>query len=105
MTDNDRQQTIEELESQIDILEAENNRLVERAEEVLLLGMVAEASSSMDQPADIFADTLERISLLKAYPIALFVKFWKTESPFYVHMLHFAKITLKKIVFLSHQKS
>ena len=72
MTDNDRQQTIEELESQIDILEAENNRLVERAEEVLLLGMVAEASSSMDQPADIFADTLERISLLKGISYSAF---------------------------------
>jgi len=56
------------LEAKIRILEEENELLAERSEEVLLLGLVAENISSLEESNDIIAYVLERISVLKDVP-------------------------------------
>ncbi len=56
------------LEERIKILETENQMLVERSEDVFLLGTVIESISHADDSIGIMENTLERISLLKDIP-------------------------------------
>jgi PAS domain S-box-containing protein len=56
------------LEERIKILELENQMLVERSEDVFLLGTVIESISRADDSIGIMENTLERISLLKDIP-------------------------------------
>jgi PAS domain S-box-containing protein len=56
------------LEERIKILELENQMLVERSEDVFLLGTVIESISNAGDSAGIMENTLERISLLKDIP-------------------------------------
>ncbi len=65
------QNRCQELQARIQALEAENERLAERAEEILLLGLVAEQLSAQDNQQSILANTLERIALLKDIPCCL----------------------------------
>lgn len=57
-----------ELEAKISVLEDENERLAERAEEILLLGLVGESVSHLDEAKDVLENVLERISVLKDIP-------------------------------------
>ncbi len=77
---NDNEQYLRELEAKIQILEAENERLIEHNEEILLLGLVAESISAQEQPGSILAYTLERISLLKNVAYCAFCELLDDEA-------------------------
>ncbi len=68
MTENDAQSNIETLRHSIKVLEEENAQLSERAEESLLLGLVAETIQQHNNPVDILEHVLERISIVKDIP-------------------------------------
>ncbi len=59
---------IEVLQATIAVLEQENSQLSERAEDAMLLGLVAEAIQGMKDPLDVLTNVLERASILKNYP-------------------------------------
>jgi len=63
---------IQELEARIKVLEAENDLLAEKAEELLLLGSVAENISTLGQPNEVLINTLERICLIEGVPYSAF---------------------------------
>jgi len=56
------------LQRTIAVLEEENAQLSERAEDAMLLGLVAEAIQGLDDPLDVLGHALERISILKDLP-------------------------------------
>lgn len=60
----------EELEEQVRILQAENERLAARAEDTLLLSLIAEAIDPAVTPLQVLEHGLERISMLKDIPYA-----------------------------------
>jgi PAS domain S-box-containing protein len=62
------------LEKKLADLQGENEILIERAEDILLLGLVAEAISHQIEPEDIMATVLERISILKDVPYCALVQ-------------------------------
>ena len=62
------------LEKRVADLRGENEILIERAEDILLLGLVAEAISQQIEPEDIMATVLERISILKDVPYCALVQ-------------------------------
>ena len=66
--DSDYQGKIDALQHTIDVLEAENAQLSERAEEAMLLGLVAETLQSLTDPVEIVDSVLERVSILKHIP-------------------------------------
>ncbi len=68
VTDNDHRSEIETLKHAIAVLEEENAQLSERAEESLLLGLVAETIQQRTDPVDILECVLERVSILKNLP-------------------------------------
>ncbi|MDP3480746.1 MAG: ATP-binding protein, partial [Desulfoprunum sp.] len=53
------------LRATIAVLEEENSQLSERAEDAMLLGLVAAAIQGLDNPVEIIGQVLERISILK----------------------------------------
>jgi PAS domain S-box-containing protein len=59
---------LEKLQEKIRILEAENQRLSERAEETLLLSLVAENLNHANNRVDVLENVLEKISILKSIP-------------------------------------
>lgn len=67
-TPDDMQQMINELEEKISVLRMENDHLAERAEDSLLLGLIAEQISSADGIGPVLDAGLERISVLKDIP-------------------------------------
>ncbi len=64
----DSQKEIEFLRTTIEVLEQENSQLSERAEDAMLLGLVAEAIQGITDPKEILYSVLERISILKDFP-------------------------------------
>lgn len=62
---------IRELEATIDVLQAENQGLADRAEDTLLLSILAEAIYAAPSPAEVFSRGLERASILKDIPVCL----------------------------------
>lgn len=58
----------EVLRATIAVLEEENAQLSERAEDAMLLGLVAEAIQGLADPLDVIGQVLERISILKDLP-------------------------------------
>ena len=64
----------EVLKKQLSDIQGENEILIERAEDILLLGLVAEAISHQMDPKDIMATVLERISILKDVPYCALVQ-------------------------------
>ena len=66
--DSNHQKEIAALRNTIEVLEAENAHLSERAEEALLVGLVAETIQSLTDPAEIVENVLERVSILKNIP-------------------------------------
>lgn len=66
MTDSGRM--IEQLRATIAVLEEENAQLSERAEDAMLLGVVAEALQGIEEPQEVFVHALERVSILKDLP-------------------------------------
>ena len=60
---------VRELESKLRILEEENARLSEGAEETLLLGLVAEHIACIEEQGVLLECVLERISILKNIPL------------------------------------
>ncbi|MDX8408259.1 MAG: PAS domain S-box protein [Mariprofundaceae bacterium] len=65
---------IRELESRLQQLETENEQLLERAEETLLLGQISEAIAEQSSIEKILLVALEKISLLKDIPACLALK-------------------------------
>ncbi len=63
-----RQQDIAALQERVRLLEAENARLASQSEDMLLLGLIHETISSLQDTDEILAQGLERISLLKDIP-------------------------------------
>lgn len=64
----DLKQRIQELEEKVRILQMENNQLAERAEDTLLLGLIAEQISRAEEIRQVLESGLERISILKDIP-------------------------------------
>lgn len=64
----DPQKEIELLRTTIEVLEQENSQLSERAEDAMLLGLVAEAIQGIKDPQEVIFHVLERISILKDFP-------------------------------------
>ena len=64
----DPRREIEVLQTTIKVLEEENAQLSERAEDAMLLGLLAESVQGLDNPLDVLAQALERISILKNLP-------------------------------------
>ncbi len=56
------------LRSTIEVLEEENAQLSERAEDAMLLGLVAESIQGLQDPVQVIGHMLERISILKDLP-------------------------------------
>jgi signal transduction histidine kinase len=65
---NQLQMEIERLRAANRVLEEENAQLSERAEDALLLGLVAEAIEGISEPSAVIDQVLERISILKNLP-------------------------------------
>jgi signal transduction histidine kinase len=65
---NDGERQLAALHKTIAVLEEENAQLSERAEDAMLLGLVAEAIQGLSDPRDILDHALERISILKNLP-------------------------------------
>jgi len=61
---------LDELEEQVRILQEENERLAGRAEDTLLLSLIAEAIDPAVTPLQVLEHGLERISMLKDVPYA-----------------------------------
>ncbi len=61
-----------ELEARIRVLELENDRLVERAEDVALLGLVGESIAGVDDSTAVLGQVLEKMSLLKDIPYSAY---------------------------------
>ncbi len=61
-------QKIQELEEKVRILQMENDQLAERAEDTLLLGLIAEQISGAEEIGQVLESGLERISVLKDIP-------------------------------------
>jgi hypothetical protein len=59
---------IRELEERVRILQLENDQLAERAEDTLLLGLIAEQISRAEEVGRVLESGLERISVLKDIP-------------------------------------
>ena len=64
----DLEQKIRELEENIRILQMENDQLAERAEDTLLLGLIAEEIGTAEEIGQVLESGLERISVLKDIP-------------------------------------
>ncbi len=62
------QAEIDRLHATIRVLEEENAMLAERAEDAMLLGLVAEAIEGLTEPAEVIDHVVERISILKNLP-------------------------------------
>lgn len=60
---------IDRLRAAIKILEEENAQLSDRAEDAMLLGLVAEAIEGISEPSAVMEQVLERISILKDLPL------------------------------------
>ncbi len=65
---NHSQKEIDVLKATIAVLEQENSQLSERAEDAMLLGLVAEAIQGLNDPMEVLANVLERASILKNFP-------------------------------------
>lgn len=65
---NDGERQLAALQKTIAVLEEENAQLSERAEDAMLLGLVAEAIQGLNDPREILDHALERISILKNLP-------------------------------------
>lgn len=65
---NNLQTEVERLRAANKVLEDENDQLSERAEDVMLLGLVAEAIEGLTEPSAVIDQVLERISILKNLP-------------------------------------
>ncbi len=68
MTENQLKQKIQTLTERIRVLEEENQTLSERAEDIMLIGLVAENFSLIHSPDDVIDRLLERIAILKNIP-------------------------------------
>ncbi len=66
----DLKKSIKALEHKVRVLEEENAQLAEKAEDSLLLGLVSENIQNLSNEVEVFENTLERISILKAIPYA-----------------------------------
>ncbi len=60
---------VAELESAIRVLQSESEQLAERAEDTLLLSLLAEELSAAETPESVLSRGLERISILKNVPL------------------------------------
>ncbi|RMF11127.1 MAG: response regulator [Candidatus Neomarinimicrobiota bacterium] len=70
MTPDRIQEKIQDLEAQIQVLQAENFALAERSEDVLLIGLIAENFSVIHTREDVIDRLLERLCILKKIPFS-----------------------------------
>lgn len=75
---------LQALREQLRLLSLENDRLTERAEETLLLGLIAEQVNAQDTHEALLAAGLEQISLLKDLPLCAYGQRLGAE----LHILH-----------------
>ncbi len=68
----DINQKVRELEERIFILQLENDQLTDRAEDTLLLGVIAEQISTSKEIGQVLECGLERISVLKDIPLCAY---------------------------------
>ncbi|MDZ4169705.1 MAG: response regulator [Coriobacteriia bacterium] len=79
----------EALSERVRILEAENDLLTERSEDMLLLGLIGEGLSAAESVQAVLEHGLERISLLKAIPLcACYALGPSGANPLAVHSAH-----------------
>jgi len=75
-------QTLEALRDRLQVLEKENELLSERAEEISLLGLVAEVAVREQDPWELLTAILERVCVLKSIPYgACLVPSWRVLVP------------------------
>lgn len=67
-----KENKVKELEAKIQVLEEENFLLSEHKEELLLLGLIAEAMETEEDTRSLLDTVLERISILKDVPFCAF---------------------------------
>ncbi len=60
--------SLEDLRGRLRVLEKENELLADRAEEISLLGLVAEKTGAEGNPLEFLASVLEQVCILKAIP-------------------------------------
>jgi PAS domain S-box-containing protein len=65
---NPQPENLADMLARLRVLEQENDLLAERAEEISLLGLVAEQGTNEKDPAELLTGVLERVCILKALP-------------------------------------
>jgi PAS domain S-box-containing protein len=94
-TDNNLEKTISDLREKIQILQAENEHLADRAEDTLLLGLVGEEISTSQNIEEVFALGLEKISILKDIPFCACCLIKDNNLTFVKSFFSFTNDTLK----------
>ncbi len=61
-------ENLEDLRDRLRVLEKENELLAERAEDISMLGLVAEQTGTSSDPRELLGAVLERVCILKAIP-------------------------------------
>ena len=61
-------ENLEDLRDRLRVLEKENELLAERAEDITMLGLVAEQTGTESDPRELLGAVLERVCILKAIP-------------------------------------
>jgi len=67
-------ENLEDLRDRLRVLEKENELLAERAEDISLLGLVAEQTGTETDPRELLTSVLERVCILKAIPYGAFLE-------------------------------
>ena len=92
---NDLEKRISGLQDKIELLQAENDHLAERAEDTLLLGLVGEKINTTEDIEKVFELGLERISLLKDIPFCACCSFKDGNLKFTKTFFSFTNDTLQ----------
>ena len=67
-------ENLEDLRDRLRVLEKENELLAERAEDISLLGLVAEQTGTETDPRELLTSVLERVCILKAIPYGAYLE-------------------------------
>ncbi len=89
------QRRIADLEESVRILQTENDQLAERAEETMLLSLIAEEIGRADTPVQVLEMGLERIALLKDIPLCACCDFTGGDARVIAAFLSFSHTDLR----------